>query len=76
MVIVWVGGLNTTIIWSSGIRRPSKLVIFKPIRKSKCHRILSSPLYLGKFLLVERYKGVRGVGGDGSGGLFRELMPK
>ena len=28
-----------------------------------------------KFLLVERYKGVRGVGGDGSGGLFRELVP-
>ena len=28
-----------------------------------------------KFLLVERYKGVRRVGGDGSGGLFKELVP-
>ena len=25
--------------------------------------------------LVERYKGVRGLGGNGSGGLFRELVP-
>ena len=28
-----------------------------------------------KFLLVGRYKGVRGVGGNESGGLFRELVP-
>ena len=34
----------------------------------------SSSLHLVKFLLVERYKGVRGVGEDGSGGLFRELV--
>ena len=30
---------------------------------------------LGQALLVERYKGVRGVGEDGCGGLFRELVP-
>ena len=38
-------------------------------------QLLPSSHHLVKSLLVERYKGVRGVGEDGSGGLFRELVP-
>ena len=34
----------------------------------------SPPLHLVEFLLVGRYNGVRGVGEDGSGGIFRELV--
>ena len=35
----------------------------------------SSFHHLVKSLLVERYKGEKGVGEDGCGGLFRELVP-
>ena len=71
MVVVWVGGPNITISFPRGLRGPSKLVNLKPIRKLVCHMTSSSFHHLVKVLLVE---GTR-VGGEGNGGLFRELVP-